>query len=186
MKTIYFIFTVALLVMATALSGCKAEGPTGPQGAPGPQGEQGPQGPAGEDGTANVFYSNWIAIDWNVSDGTNIKQMLISESRITEEFTNRGTLLMFARNATLDINNAIALPFLQGNDYLYFYALNGHDTLNDGIVFVAESVDYSTPVSEFSNTEIRYVLIPDGTPAKMSDTFFENYGAVREYFGIPD
>lgn len=75
---------------------------------------------------------------------------------------------------------------VQGNDYLYFYALNGHDTFNDGIIFIAESVDYSTPVNEFSNTEIWYVLIPGGVPAKMPENFFEDYETVKTYFGVPD
>jgi hypothetical protein len=181
---------ISVLAIVFLFDACDGpEGRTGPQGIQGPQGEQGPQGPPGEDGedgTANVIYSEWMDINWNISDGTNIKQMLISEPRITEEFTDMGTLLMYARNATLEVNIAIALPFLQGNDYLYFYALSGHDTLNDGIVFIAESVDYSTPVNEFSNTEIRYVLIPDGVPAKMSANFFEDYEAVAEYYGISD
>lgn len=186
---IHFILTVLLAILFT-ISACDGpEGPTGPQGSQGPQGEQGVQGALGEDGedgTANIIYSEWMAINWNISDGTNVKQMLISEPQVAKEFTNTGSLLMFARNATLDVNMAVALPFLQGNDYLYFYALNGHDTLNDGIVFVAESVDYSTPVKEFSNTEIRYVLIPGGVPAKMPASFYEDYNAVKEYYGISD
>lgn len=193
------VYLTILLSLCLAFASCtQSEGPTGPQGEPGPQGQQGPQGPQGEqgppgedgedgeDGTANVFYSEWMEIDWNVSDGTTLKTMLISEPRVTEEFTNTGSLLMFARNATIDVKTAIALPFVNGNDQLYFYALNGHETLNDGIVFNAQSLDNSVPVSEFSNTEIRYVLIPGGVPAKMRDNFFEDYNVVKEYYGIPD
>lgn len=187
MKIKIHVLITTVLTLCLAMAACK--GPTGSDGQPGPQGAQGPQGEQGlqgEPGTANVIYSEWMAINWNISDGTFTKQMLINEPMITEEFVNTGTLLMFARNPALDVNIAIALPFLQGNDYLYFYALNGHETINDGIVFNAESVDFSTPVNEFSNTEIRYVLIPGGMPAKMSDKFFEDYNAVRDYFRIPD
>lgn len=187
------VYLTILLSLCLAFASCKqSEGPTGPQGEPGPQGQQGPQGEQGppgedgEDGTANVIYSDWMDIDWNVSDGPNIKTMLISEPLITEEFTDMGTILMYARSKTTEVNIAIPLPFLQGNDYLYFYALNGHETFNDGIVFNAESVDYAIPVDAFEDTEIRYILIPDGVPAKMPAGFFEDYIAVKEYYGIAD
>lgn len=188
MKTTFYYFFTFIIALMVAISACNTEGPTGPQGTPGPQGEQGLQGPPGEDGedgTANVIYSEWIAINWNLNDGTYTKEMLINEPMITEEFINTGTLLMFARNSTIAFNHAIPLPYLTAS-ILRFYALNGHETVSDGIVVISESVDSSTPTNEYSNTEIRYVLIPGGVPAKMPAGFFEDYDAVKEYYGIPD
>ncbi len=78
MKTLFDnLFTITLVAMVLALTSCNTEGPTGPQGTPGPQGPQGTPGEDGEDGTANVIYSEWMDLDWNLSDDPGYKAMLI-------------------------------------------------------------------------------------------------------------
>lgn len=150
----------------------------------GPKTDSGWGTPISLKGTANVIYSSWIEVNWNITDRSTLKQMLISEPRTTEKFTNRGTLLMYAQNPTPENNIVVPLPFFQGNDHLYYYALNGDNTYSDGIILNAESIDGSTPVGDFSGVEVRYVLIPGGVPAKMQPDFFKDYEAVAEYYGF--
>lgn len=116
------------------------------------------------------------------------KQMLISEPRITEDFINMGAILVYLKNISEEFNLAFALPFQDGNDFFYYLMINGHETFNDGIVLMVISVDNVNPVwDEYEgNVEVRYVLLPDGIPAKIADGFFEDYEAVAEFFGIKD
>lgn len=177
-RLIYFI----AITFFFAFASIACEGPAGPDGAQGPQGEQGPegpQGPQGETGTANVIYSEWMDIEWNLIDTESVKSLRIEEENLTEEFRGSGVVVAYAMNTSESI---FQLPMISSMAEWRFY----HWFRGEFITFELESFDFSPVPEEIGNWQIRYILIPGGVPAKMSKDFFEDYNAVKEYFGIPD
>lgn len=179
-------------IIAIALAGFIAcEGPAGPQGEEGPQGEQGPEGPQGEQGTANVIYSEWIEVEWNGADEDDYKRMDIIEPMISEEFMRSGTVIMYLLVTGGNAPVVFALPFstATGQTLAFFMRPDGFSASLPG-TFPEESglsfyIQRDGGVASGGLDEIRYILIPDGIPAKMSAGFWKDYEAVTEYFGIP-
>lgn len=190
MKNSFKLLLITFLAIGLTSAAC--EGPTGSDGPQGPQGEQGPegpQGPQGETGTANVIYSDWMNIAWNLVDGPTRKHMYVEESRVVEEeFMATGTLLMYLKLETPEDIVIAALPFTNRTDNLFYVigkAASGEGL--EGIIMVLVATDSSTPVqSDWNDYQVRYVMIPGGVPAKMKDDFLKDYEAVKEYYGIPD
>lgn len=186
-KLIYFIS----ITLFFAFASLACEGPTGPDGPQGPQGEQGPegpegqQGPQGEPGTANVIYSDWMNIDWNRDDGATFKSMYIEESRVLDDFMAQGTIIAYVKQEASGASVVVPLPILLGTDFIYFGIADAPTENIEGILIVNTSTDGSD-VSSLADFQVRYILIPDGVPAKMKDGFLKDYQAVKEYYGIPN
>ncbi|NBC03451.1 MAG: hypothetical protein GVY20_07065 [Bacteroidetes bacterium] len=173
------------ILLFIGLTGISCEGPEGPMG---PQGEQGPEGPQGEEGTANVIYSDWMPPNWNYRDDEDDKVMYIEESRVTGDFMNTGTLLVYFRSPASGFvqllpyaNYTISIrPFIIDRE------INGIEY--EGIMIQAEQRDGTInppPLPAWvENIQIRYVMVPDGIPAKMPPGFFEDYTNAKEYFGF--
>lgn len=183
-----FILLVTIIPLTFFLAAASCDGPEGPQGAMGEQGPQGEQGPEGPPGTANVIYSDWMNIAWNLTDNATFKQMYIEEPRVVEEdFIENGTLLMYFK---LEVPEGIVtapLPFTNGTDYLTFLAADVPGENVEGIVVRLEATDGTTDVqSDWNDYQFRYVMVPGGVPAKMGDGFLKDYSAVKEYYGLPD
>jgi hypothetical protein len=144
------------------------------------------QGPAGEDGTANVMYSDWLNIEWNGFDGTLTKIMTIDEPLLTEDyFDNGGTILMYIRMPITGGHIVYPIPMNNGNDHLFYGFVNVPETAVE-LQFGVESMDGTTAVDSYPDDHIRYILIPDGVPAKMPSNFFDDYNKTIHYFGIPE
>jgi len=184
-----FKYLLVLTIVGMVSIGCEGpKGPTGPEGPEGPQGEEGPEGPEGPPGTANVIYSEWMDIDWNFTDEPDFKIMYIEEPRVIEEdFVNNGTLLMYVKNEDATGFAVFALPLNDGSTSLLFAYADIPPERVEGILLYATTVDRSDVPDIFEEEyEIRYVMIPGGVPAKMNQEMFQDYAAVKEYFGIPD
>ncbi|NBC03450.1 MAG: hypothetical protein GVY20_07060 [Bacteroidetes bacterium] len=144
------------------------------------------QGPPGEDGTANVMYSDWLNIEWNGVDNPTIKIMVIDEPLLTEDyFDDGGTLLMYFRMAITGGHVIYPIPFKNGNDYLFYGFVNVPGTAIE-LQFAVESIDGTTAVGDYMDDQVRYILIPDGVPAKMPSNFFDDYNKTINYLGVPE
>ncbi len=95
--------TILMVAVIAIMASCSKEGDVGPQGPQGPTGANGAnglQGPKGDTGTANVIYSNWIDANWNVTNNTTSKTMLIpiDESLISySDLTNKAIVMMYLK-----------------------------------------------------------------------------------------
>lgn len=171
------------------------QGEQGPQGEQGEQGEQGPQGEQGEPGTANVMYSEWIDQDWNFTDGTNFKTMLVDDVNLNDSFLeNGGIVLGFFR---FQENVPFPLPYqnFTSNNIRTFYAVHFSDGGNvrfsiqstDGTDLTTDEVNGTGPGV---NAQFKYVLIPGGTPitAAKSPVQWEqlSYKEVCKKLNIPE
>lgn len=161
-----------MLVLGLGMMGC--EGPQGPQGEQGQQGEQGPQGDQGPEGTANVMYSDWLPLDWDANTST-FKEMYIDAPEITEEFLESGTILCFVRNS---VDQVYSVPMSSRNFSWYFF------TRNQRLTLAARRIDGTTGAISTEFAEVRYVLIPGGTPVKLPAGFWKDYESVAEYYGF--
>jgi len=161
----------------------------------GPKSQSGWGTPINLQATTNVMYSSWFNIVWNDVDDPVFKTMRIPETRITQEFLNTGSIMVYMKQTITNAVVIIPLPVLQGNDYLIFGA--GIFTASSpfsGVIInqlsvdqtTALTVDYTDPMYEF-----RYVLIPGSQqispkaghqlPIDMKD-----YEQMQKYYGIRD
>lgn len=175
-----FIFSMALIISI----GCEGpEGPTGPDGAQGPQGEIGPEGPEGPPGTANVIYSEWIALgDLEAPSDTtvisrNYTKWDIPESALTQEIIDQGTILVyFSLNGTV-----LPLPSTFGGAnpiYITFAPFQP-----GSLSILAQNLD-NTASGLNNDIQFRYIIIPGGTAAKQAFPDFSNYHETMEFYSI--
>src|SRR3546814_7850394 len=135
-----FKLLLSALFLATLLLSCEKEGPPGPAGAAGEQGPRGetgatgPKGAKGDPGTANVIYSDWIPVDWNVLDGNTVKRMDVDVPQITEAFVENGGVILFFVRQTGTI---WPVPMSRDNYILYFLGY----TANHEIRFLASRLN---------------------------------------------
>lgn len=176
-------FAVLLFGMVL-VAGISCEGPTGETG---PQGEAGPQGdagPAGPPGTANVIYSEWVALSEleTASDtvlfGRNYMKYDIPASVLTQEIIEMGTVLVYFRIS----GTVVPLPatFGGGNPIYITFSL-----LQPGEISVLSQNLDNTATGLNLSIETRYILIPGGaTASKANPPDFKDYYAVLEYYNI--
>ncbi|WP_257668963.1 hypothetical protein [Parapedobacter tibetensis] len=183
MKTLRSILSI--LFLSILILSCKKEGPTGPQGEQGVQGEQGDQGdtgPKGDSGTANVIYSEWMPIDWNIIDGNTVKRMDIDIPQITEEFLEDGGVPLFFVKS---FDTAWPVPMSRDNYSLYFLVSEvGHE-----LRFIAARITGLTGNINVNWVQkVRYVLIPGGMPAAnlRAELDYHDYEAVKAHYGLKD
>lgn len=197
-----------IMILITALSMAACEGPTGPegpQGQPGTQGEQGvagepgpqgPQGPAGEDGedgedgNANVIYSEWLDADWNEKDDPKEKIMKITIEEISHNELRNNTLVMMYLQQ-YGTSSIYVMPSAgRWSNTWYSYTFGNNVSGFDGIRVQLETTDGADLTelqhAAFRGNRFRYILIPGGEQSKMPSGFFDDYEAVKEYYGIPD
>ena len=186
MKT--FILKYLLIIVSSIslifIMNCEGpEGPTGPAGTQGPQGEQGTEGPEGPAGTANVINSEWITLsDLEApSDTTFLSRTYnkweISAPEITQEIIDQGVILVY-----FSLNGAILpLPttFGGGNPIYITFA-----PFQPGILSIlAQNLDNTASNLNLA-IQFRYIIIPNGMPAKANLVDMNDYHAVMEYYGI--
>ena len=190
MKTTNFIQSLLCLCLFTAIISCSVEdGEQGIQGEPGIQGEQ------GDPGTVNIMYSDWMDQDWNFTDGTTFKTMLVENENINDSFfENGGIVLGFFRYQD---NVPFILPYqnFTSNTVRSFYSVHFQDGGN--VRFNIQSTDGTTLTDDEVNgtgaginAQYKYVLIPGGTPltgAKTANQWKQlSYKEVCKALNIPE
>ncbi|MCK0161007.1 collagen-like protein [Allomuricauda sp. F6463D] len=196
MKTTFFyglMFMAALSISSCSKGEDGEDGLPGPQGEQGIQGEQGPQGPQGEPGTANVMYSDWIPIDWNLQNYSTLKAMLIEDERVTEEFIDEGGLLLvFLKVTDIGATGVFQFPyFINSNTYLDALYINVPDDNIEGVAIrYFHEVDSDLLYDYYEdNVWVKYVLIPGGVDLSgkgemQTDWDKMTYEQVAEKLGI--
>jgi hypothetical protein len=207
-KITYAIFALLLLIAS-----CGKEGPQGPAGPPGDQGitgdrgdkgdkgDTGARGPKGDKGTANVMYSDWMNVTWNLSDGPTGKEMYVGESKATSSFLeNGGVVLGFLRMKSLTSQATAVDPlpyFVNSNAILEVFSLANFaassTSSKQGIVFdyyslIGTSLGPDLHDDDEFDYDVRYILIPGGVHLRSASSGPDdkNYTAVCQYYGIPE
>lgn len=171
-------------------------GPQGPQGDPGPQGAQGEPGEDGEPGTANVFYSQWLALNAATKSSTSLFPGTLFETfalrysftiGTSDPFKNNGVLLVYFRPNTTAGVSVYPLPVSTYNGFINMQVENFND---DSFTIMIFAEPRSQEVEEIVDEDIasfRYVIIPGGTAinGRIATVDLRDYEAVKKHYGIP-
>ena len=161
-----------------------ATGATGPQGPAGPRGATGATGPQGPAGTANVIYSGWMSFQQaerdTLIDGTNLKVNHLAAPRLTQAIIDNGAIQVYMRFRS----TVLTLPYTSR-------AGSRPNTVSfvprPGRIYVTRFThDNITPYLGFGSVQFRYVLIPGGVSASLSNLDLRDYEAVKAAFNIND
>ena len=180
-----FILSIALI---TTIVSCGKEGPAGPAGAPGPAGPAGPSGPAGPAGpagTANVIYSDWLDVPFQVVKNTAGDTLrwegTITATKLDANILSKGEIKVFVNLNTAASPTVVALPI----DALAFGFIVT-PIFEVGKITLIGDDDWGTFTDQGSKYfQYRYVLIPGGTTAR-SVINWNDYKQVQKYLGLKD
>lgn len=172
------LFAMCLLVLLPSCEG--EEGDPGPQGPQGEQGIQGEQGEQGEPGPVDIYYSNWIATDFQSTPST-LSTFDIIDVQITEDLMNESIVLAYARQEASNNIYSIPVTFLT-QSYSFYLQLD-----ENKITFLATSTNQTNLVYDFFEA-VRYVIIPTtATNGRMSEEPFTiPYEDLKKKYNIPD
>jgi hypothetical protein len=162
-------------------------GPTGPTGPAGPQGPSGPAGPAGQTGTANVIYSDWLDVPFQVvknSAGDTLSwQGIITATKLDANILSKGEIKVYVNLNTAASPTVVALPI---DPFLWGIILS--PVYQIGKITIVGDDDYGTFTDQGSKYfQYRYILIPGGTTARTSNAVnWNDYKSVQAYLGLKD
>lgn len=191
---------IALITIGVIFTSC--EGPEGPQGPAGAKGDTGAQGTAGQTGaagatgTANVIYSEWLDFPTgNHSSSTNFERVyVISAPKITQAIVDGGLVYTYVKETggwvgTLPYSSL----YTSGGTSVVGSILNFSSITVGNVVFRQKWQTPGTPATSFSTStkpvfasQLRYIIIPGGTKARVKGLDYSNYEAVKAYYGLKD
>ncbi len=198
MKTTLFKNLIFLLMIGFLLGACKKEkgpqGETGLKGETGSKGDKGDQGDKGSTGTANVIFSDWIAIPSTATVSlANRKNFGINAPGITQEVYERGIIYTYLKQDGYD--RIFPLPYsvrvISNGEIVGSYLTS----VLVGVGSLSLNQDWLTPGPihpSFANstsvlgsyTHIRYVIIPGGVHVNSSSVNFNDYESVKAHFKL--
>lgn len=189
-KTLQFLPLALAMAVVTLIISCSKTGPAGPKGDTGPAGPAGASGPAGPagapgaTGTANVMYSDWIAVTWKADTtmtGTVIDTVGwytdIAAPKLDTAILNRGeikTYFNLSTNAATPF--VVPLPYFDGGLIINAY-------------YFPQTVELYASRRIIDGLKVRYILIPGGTHARTANgsaVNWKDYNAVKTYLGLKD
>ncbi len=185
-----FLRCTSVLVLSVALffTACKKgdAGPAGETGAPGPTGATGSTGATGKTGTANVIYSTWQDVTFNLVDSFTAVGT-ITAPKIVDSIIQKGEVKVFWNVNTASNPTIVTLPY-HDNGVIF----GASDLANIPLVKVGTIALYSNyNLSSRTNTagekvfQYRYIIIPGGVTAR-SAVNWNDYKQVQEYLGLKD
>lgn len=188
LKLLPYILGMALITMIVS---CGKEGPAGPAGAAGPAGPAGPSGPAGPagaTGTANVIYSDWLDVPFQViknSAGDTLRwEGTINATKLDANILSKGEIKVFLNINTAATPNVIALPV---DAFVFGFIVS--PIFQVGKITLIGDDDWGTDVNSNNQKvfQYRYILIPGGTTARTSNQIdWNDYKQVQKYLGLKD
>jgi hypothetical protein len=190
---------IAMIAISVIFTSCEGpEGPQGPAGAKGDTGAQGQPGAAGATGTANVIYSGWLNLPAKYTTrSASAKQYDLAAASITKEVIDNAAILAYGRETPT------SLITLLSTAYSLSTTTNGITTITgtyESKVFLGVGQIRYAELWTFGGTvsrswydkekplfeQIRYVIIPGGTKARVKGLDYSNYEAVKAHYGLED
>ena len=180
--------SVMLLFTALFFTACK-KGDTGPQGEKGDKGDTGATGAtgaAGKTGSANVIYSAWMDVTFNLVDSFTAVGN-IAAPKIVDSIIQKGDVKVYWNVNTASNPSIVSLPY-HDNGVLF----GASDMANIPLVKVGNIYLYSNyNLSSFTTTagekafQYRYIIIPGGVSAR-SGVNWNDYSEVKKYLELKD
>lgn len=181
-------FFYYMLAAALTITACK-KGDTGPQGEKGDKGDKGEAGATGQTGskgdpgTANVMYSDWLDLGFQLDQPSGVYFTLIDEPKLTDEFLSTGEVKVYINLGTPAEKVVSVLPYRSGNAQITPFYL-------EGVIELDANVNASTatdPATGEKFRQYRYVMIPGGAHVRAEKKInWDNYEEVKAYLGLKD
>lgn len=179
-------------------SSCQKEGDTGPQGEPGPagpQGPQGPEGPQGDTGVANVIYSEWLDVTFEMitdtADNGDVDTLAfvagIEAPKLDQSILESGEIKVYVNAGTPSEPAVFPLPLFDAFELTGIFNMNAYFT--DGAINLYSTNDGSTFETDEGEPafQYRYVLIPGGVLAVKPDNVkLESYSDMQKFLQLKD
>ncbi|HWK01997.1 MAG TPA: hypothetical protein VNS58_00100 [Puia sp.] len=166
------LFSVSLLLAACSKS---KDGATGPAGAAGTNGTP---------GTANVIYSGWLDVTYNLNTTDSLYDGTIQTPALADSILQKGDVKVFVNFGTAAAPSIVPLPYSQltSSGLLFINISFGEQKIS-----LVSDADASTYVNSGSKQlQYRWVVIPGGVASARSGIDWKNYAQVKSYLGIPD
>lgn len=178
---------------------CKSEdgavGPAGVKGDNGAQGVAGSKGDKGDVGTANVIYSEWLAIPAPAAATAVRKNFSFAAPKLTQEILDKGHVYAYLKHSA---GGVVPLPY--ANTYNNGAGERTGSFLNTiliGLGSISLNQDWITPggtAASFASatsivggyTNLRYVIIPGGVNARVASVDYTDYESVKKHYDLPD
>jgi hypothetical protein len=174
-----------MLAVSLTITACKKgdPGPAGDKGDKGDTGEKGSQGTKGDPGSANVLYSDWLDLGFQLDQPSGIFFTQIQEPKLTDNFLSTGEVKVYINLGTPADKVISVLPYRSGNAQITPF-------LVEGIIELDANVNASTatdPTTGDKFRQYRYVLIPGGAHVRAEKKInWDNYEEVKAYLGLKD
>jgi hypothetical protein len=174
-----------MLAIALTVTACK-KGDPGPQGDKGDKGDPGATGNTGtkgDPGTANVMYSDWLDVGFQLDQPSGVYFTLIQEPKLTDEFLSTGEVKVYINLGTPAEKVVSVLPYRSGTAQITPFFV-------EGVIELDANVNASTatdPATGNKFRQYRYVLIPGGAHVRADKKVdWNNYAEVKAYLGLKD
>lgn len=195
------ILALPLSVLAAAIlliAGC-SKGPKGDTGPAGPQGPQGSTGSTGPAGSANVIYSAWLNVTFQTFTDTNVIAA-IPAPELSDSILNSGLIKLYYNAGSDAPGGQTVLPLPINEPFLFTDTSNNPVTLianpyfSLDTIYVIANYDLSSyQQGGYNFSQFRYIIVPGGVaglPTKIGAAKkpldWNNYNAIKQYFGIKD
>lgn len=187
-----------LLAFTLFFVSCSKTGPVGPAGTTGAAGAQGPAGtaglpgPKGDTGTANVIYSPWLNVTFQVNTATNPTtgkldttgySAQIAAIKLTDSIVKTGEIKVYVNLGSDSTSDQFIapLPYFDGSIIINPYFASG-------TIQLISNINVSSYVSNtYNHLQYRYILIPGGVRSgRYAPINWKDYQQVKKYLRLKD
>ncbi len=197
---------ISLLVLLTSavflVTSCGKDGETGPAGTTGQKGDKGDKGDPGAPGApgtpgtpgapgnTGIIYSAWLDVAYKPdtihTSGGGIDTIgyyaEIPAPKLTAQLLATADVKLYINLSTAAAPVIAPLPYNDRSGILIRFVAY------TGVLEIDSNIDGSTYVDRngAKNLQYRYMIAPGGTTARKADINWNDYQAVKAYFGLQD
>ena len=189
MKHMFLRSTSVLLLSAALLVAACKKGDTGPAGEKGEKGDAGATGTTGatgKAGTANVIYSAWQDVTFNLVDSFTAVGT-ITAPKIVDSIIQKGEVKVFWNINTASSPTIVALPYHDNGVVFGLSDLANIPLIRVGTIALYSNYNLSSRTNSSGEKvfQYRYIIIPGGVSAR-SAVNWDDYNQVKSYLGLKD
>ena len=185
-----FLRSTSVLFLATVLlvTACKKgdDGPAGEKGEKGDTGATGTTGATGKPGTANVIYSAWQDVTFNLVDSFTAVGT-ITAPKIVDSIIQKGEVKVFWNINTVSSPTIVALPYHDNGVVFGLSDLANIPLIKAGTIALYSNYNLSSRTNTAGEKvfQYRYLIIPGGVSAR-SAVNWNDYNQVKSYLDLKD
>lgn len=189
MKHMFLKSVTSLALVITVLFAACSKGDTGPQGE---QGEKGDAGPTGKTGTANVIYSDWLNVGFDLYKPDYTDTLYVGGwdcPALTDSILNYGVVKVYFNYNSADDPRVVALPMVDQSGLMTGYpGFYLNPIFSSGSIGIQGDKRWDPTTFQYNGAiywQYRYVVIPPGV---FTDTRlgvdWNDYAQVKKFLNL--